>query len=339
MKKILSCLMASAMVLMATGCTDAGTSSKSQNGADSTSADTKKISIGVVQLAEHPALDYSYQGFVDGLKENGYIDGENITIDYNNAQGEQANCTTIAQKLINNKSDLIYAIATPAAQATATLTDSIPILASAVTDFKAAKLVKENEKPETNVTGTSDLNPIEKQMDMLIKLVPEVKTVGMLYCSSESNSEFQVKLATDYLKTKGIEVINATVSASNEIQQVVTSLNGKVDAIYAPTDNMISTSMVLVADICAELKIPTVCGEPEQVKNGGLATDGIDYYALGKQTAKMAVKILKGDAQPKDMPIEYLEDTVIYLNQITADKLGLKIPQDILDSADKVIKE
>lgn len=197
---------------------------------------SKAVRIGVIQLVEHPALDASYKGFVDGLAAAGYVDGQNIKIDYQNAQGEQANCVTIANKLINDNDDLIFAIATPAAMAVANLTKTIPILVSAVTDPESAKLVKSNAMPGTNVSGTSDLTPCAAQIELLKKLVPEAKTVGMLYCSSEQNSIFQINLAKAACNKIGLKYIDATVSNSNEIQQVTQSLVGKVDAIYAPTD-------------------------------------------------------------------------------------------------------
>src|SRR5574344_2326482 len=190
---------------------------------------SNKIKIGVIQLVEHQALDASYQGFVDGLKEAGYIDGENITIDYQNAQGEQANCQTIAQKLVNDRDDLILAIATPAAQAVANLTKKIPILVTAVTDPESAKLVKSNSKPDTNVSGTSDLTPVEKQIELLKKILPNAKTVGLMYCSSEQNSIFQINIAKSACDKNGLKYIEGTVSNSNEIQQVTQSLVGKVD--------------------------------------------------------------------------------------------------------------
>src|SRR5574344_627952 len=180
---VLACLAASALAV--TGC--------SKKSADA--GKDKVIKIGVVQLVEHVALDASYKGFVDGLAEAGYVNGQNIAIDYENAQGEQANCVTIAQKLINDKDDLILAIATPAAQAVANLTKDIPILVTAVTDPETAKLVNSNAMPGTNVSGTSDLTPVVAQIDLIKKIVPAAKTVGLIYCSSEQNSLFQVNLA------------------------------------------------------------------------------------------------------------------------------------------------
>lgn len=288
-----------------------------------------KIKIGIMQFVEHPALDSNYKGFVDGLADAGYIDGQNITIDYQNAQNEQANCATIAQKFVNDNNNLIFAIATPAAQAVANLTKKIPILVSSVTDPETAKLVKSNSKPETNVSGTSDLTPCAAQINLLKKIVPNVKTVGMLYCSNEQNSFFQIALAKEECDKLGIKYIDATVSNSNEIQQVTQSLVGKVDAIYSPTDNMIAAGMATVAQVAIANKIPVIVGEDGMVQSGALATYGIDYYELGKQTAIMAVEILKNGKNPADMPIEYLEKCTLSINETTRAALGIEIPEDL----------
>lgn len=313
-KSVLAMMMAAAVVAGFTSC---GNDSKE-----------KVVKIGVVQLVEHPALDANYQGFVDGLKEAGYVDGKNIKIDYQNAQGEQANCVTISQKLINDRSDLIFAIATPAAQAVANLTDEIPIVISSVTDPESAKLVGSNTAPGGNVTGTSDLTPCAAQMQLLKKICPEAKTVGMLFCSSEQNSYFQIALAEKACDELGLKYVEATVSNSNEIQQVVQALTKKVDVIYSPTDNMIAAGMTLVAQVATENGIPTIVGEEGMVNAGGLATYGLSYYELGKQTAKMAVEILEGK-NPGDMPIQYLDKCDLKVNEETAKKLGITIPADL----------
>lgn len=290
----------------------------------------KKIKVGVIQLVEHPALDKNYQGFVDGLKAAGYVDGENISIDYENAQGEQANCVTIAQKLVNDRCDLIFAIATPAAQAVANMTTEIPILVSSVTDPKTAQLVESNEKPGTNVSGTSDLTPCVAQISLLKRLIPSAKKIAILFCSSEENSRFQANLAEAACQKEGLDFIEATVSNTNEVQQVVQSLVGKVDAIYAPTDNMIASSMATVALVTTPNKIPVICGEEGMVSGGGLATYGINYYELGLQTAKMAVDILANKKNPADMPIQYLENCDFAYNKEVADELGIEIPADLI---------
>ena len=285
--------------------------------------------IGIIQLVEHPALDASYQGFVDGLKEAGYVDGENIKIDYQNAQGEQSNCATIAQKLVNDHDALILAIATPAAQSVANLTDTIPILVTAVTDPQSAQLVESNQHPGTNVTGTSDLTPVAAQIRLLKRLCPEAKTVGLLYCSSEENSKFQIQIAIEECKKAGLNYIEATVSNSNEVQQVTQSLVGKVDAIYSPTDNMIASCMSTVAMVANDAKIPTIVGESGMVSQGGLATYGLNYYQLGKQTAVMAVEILRNGKKPQDMPIQYLDSCDFDYNPDTLKILGLTLPEDL----------
>ncbi len=293
------------------------------------SKDDGKLKIGVLQLIEHVALDQAYEGFVAGLAEAGYVDGENITIDYQNAQGEQANCVTIAQKFVNDDVDLILAIATPAAQAVANLTDSIPILVTAVTDPESAKLVESNEMPGRNVSGTSDLTPVAAQMELLVDLVPNAKTVGLLYTSSEQNSIFQIELAKKALDELGLDYIDATVSNSNEIQQVTQSLVGKVDAIYSPTDNLIAAGMATVGMVAMEAKIPVICGEEGMTMTGGLATYGINYYNLGMQTGAQAVRILKDGANPAEMPIEYLSSGELVINEAFADAIGITIPSDL----------
>ena len=288
-----------------------------------------KIKIGVIQLVEHPALDKSYQGFIDALAEAGYKNGENIVVDYQNAQGEQANCVTIANKFVNDKDDLIFAIATPAAQAVANLTKDIPILVTAVTDPETAKLVKSNKKPETNVSGTSDLTPVAAQIELLKKIIPGAKKVGLLYCSSEANSIFQINIAKEACAANGLEYVEGSVSNSNEIQQVTQRLVGKVDAFYVPTDNMLAAGMANVAMVANEAKLPVICGEDGMVVSGGLATYGINYYELGKLTGKQAVRVFKDGAKTSEMPIEYLEKFDFSYNKDTAAKIGITIPDNL----------
>ena len=290
---------------------------------------TSQIKIGVLQLIEHNALDSAYKGFVDGLKEAGYEDGKNIIIDYQNAQGEQANCITIGQKFINDKSDLILAIATPAAQAIANMTKDIPILITAVTDPADSKLVADNNAPSGNVTGTSDLTPVEAQIELLKEIIPNVKTVGLLYCSSEQNSVFQINIAKKKLDAMGIKYIDIAISNLNEIQQVIQNVIGKVEAIYTPTDNMIANGMATVALMTEPAKIPVICGEGGMTMLGGTATYGINYYELGKLTSTQAVSILKGDKKTAEMPIEYLQKFDLVVNTNMIESIGLTIPESL----------
>lgn len=290
---------------------------------------TSQIKIGVLQLIEHNALDSAYKGFVDGLKEAGYEDGKNIIIDYQNAQGEQANCITIGQKFINDKSDLILAIATPAAQAIANMTKDIPILITAVTDPADSKLVADNNSPGGNVTGTSDLTPVEAQIELLKEIIPNVKTVGLLYCSSEQNSVFQINIAKKKLDAMGIKYIDIAISNLNEIQQVIQNVIGKVEAIYTPTDNMIANGMATVALMTEPAKLPVICGEGGMTMLGGTATYGINYYELGKLTSTQAVSILKGDKKTSEMPIEYLQKFDLVVNTNMIESIGVTIPESL----------
>ncbi|MBQ3864088.1 MAG: ABC transporter substrate-binding protein, partial [Schwartzia sp.] len=205
---------------------------------DKQSAEKKQHKIGIVQLVEHNALDAANKGFVDGLKKRGFEEGKNITIDRQNAQADQSNLQNIGQRFVNNKVDLICAIATPAAQTVANMTKDIPIVGTAITDYVGAKLAASNEAPKGNVTGTSDMNPIKEQVDLLMKIYPNAKTVGVVYCSSEVNSEVQVKAMKEYAESKGLKVETATISTVNDIQQAAQSLVGKVDVFYEPTDNI-----------------------------------------------------------------------------------------------------
>lgn len=297
---------------------------------ESTTAQKKMYTIGVSQFATHDALDAAYKGFVDGLAEKGYKEGENVTFKLQNAQGEQSNCVTIASTLVNSKPDLILAIATPSAEALANETKDIPILVTAVTDPASSGLVESNEAPGGNVTGTSDLNPIKEQLDLLMELAPNTKKLGFLYSSSEPNSEYQIDIADNFAKDLNLKTERYTISALNDIEQVIQSAVGKIDALYIPTDNTLASGMATVAMVANANKIPVICGEAGMVNNGGLATYGLNYYNLGKQTADMAIKILEGKAKPADMPIEYLKKIELVINEATADELGITIPDDLL---------
>ncbi len=337
MKKAIAFLLAGIMALSSAACSASTSATANSSPAASQAAgasEQKQLKIGVVQLVEHPALDAAYKGFVDGLKKEGFEDGKNIKISYENAQGEQANCQTIATKLVNDKSDLILAIATPAAQAVANTTKEIPILVTAVTDPANAKLVASNEAPGGNVSGTSDLTPVDEQIKLLKQILPNAKKVGMLYCSSEANSKFQIEIAKKSASALGMEAVEATVSNSNEIQQVAQSLVSKVDALYCPTDNMIAAGMATVSMVAQSAKLPIIVGESGMLENGGLATYGINYYDLGLLTAKQAVKILKDGAKPATMPIEYSKNCDLSINKEVAKKIGLTISKELLDKVD-----
>jgi len=293
--------------------------------------------VGVIQLAEHLALDRAREGFIEGLSQEGFKEGENVEIIVNNAQGDQSNLATISQKFANDKPDLICAIATPAAVAMASASPDIPVVGTAITDYVAAKLVKSNEAPGGNVTGTSDMNPIEEQVDLMTKVLPEMKTLGLMRSSAEENSRIQADIIKKICKDKGIEVVEMTVSSVNDIQQVAQDLvNKKVEAIYAPTDNIISSAMPNLIRVTNYAKIPVFCGEEAQVEKGALITVGINYKSLGVQTGKMAAKILKGEAKPADMPIQTAEQYQVTINDSASKLLGITIPDELKKDANVV---
>jgi len=289
--------------------------------------DGQVFEVGIIQLVEHTALDATNRGFVDGLKEEGI----QVNIDQQNAQNEQSTCDTIATKFVADNKDLIFAIATPAAQAVAGKTTDIPIVFSAVTDAESAELVESNDAPGGNVTGTSDLTPVKEQIELLTQLLPEAKTVGILYCSAEVNSVFQADLAKAEIEAAGLKWQEFTVSSSNEIQSVVESMVGKVDCAYAPTDNMIAAGMTTVAMVANENKLPVIVGEVGMLEAGGLATYSIDYYNLGKLAASQAAKILRGEAETVSMPVEYLsaDECELLINEEVAKELGIEIPEEL----------
>jgi len=325
-KKVMALMLSMGMLISMIGCSSSNNQNKSgTSGQDS----SKKVSVGIVQYMDHVALDSAREGFVAALKENGYVDGQNLTIDLQNAQGDQSNLATISDRFVSNKVNLVLAIATPAAQSIAGKTKNIPILATAVTDFESAKLVKSNKAPGGNVTGTTDMNPIKEQIDLLVKLVPKAKTVGVLYTSSEDNSILQAKLAKEAIEKLGLKYVEATVTNSNDVQQATQSIVGKVDAIYIPTDNVFASAMPVVHGVTSKSKTPVITGESGMVKGGGLATLGINYKNLGYQTGLMAVKILKGEAKPETMPVEASTKFDFAINGTVANEIGLQIPDDL----------
>lgn len=329
MKKLVLTLLGLLLVLGLTGCGGGDQPANSQN--------QDQVKLGIIQIVQHPSLDAARQGFLDVLKENGYVDGQKLAVDYQNAQGDQANLQTIARKFVQDKCDLVLAIATPSAMTMANETTEIPILITAVTDPVSAKLVKSLSKPGTNVTGTTDMNPVKDQLKLIKDLVPTAKKVGIIYNSSEINSQVQVDVADKAAPELGLQLVKVTVTASNEVMQAAQSLVGRVDAIYLPTDNMVISSLSSVIKVAEENKIPVIAGESESVEKGALATIGIDYYQLGRTTGEMALRIIKGE-KPQDMAIQGQDGTNIVLNLQAAKKMGVTVPEALQAKAKKVIK-
>lgn len=294
--------------------------------------------IGIMQIIEHPALDAAKKGFIDGLAEEGFVEGDDLKFESQSAQGDMATAQSIAQKFVNDKVDMILAIATPTAQAAAKATTTIPVLITAVTDPVAAELVESIDRPGTNVTGTSDLTPVAKQLELLKQLVPTAQRVGIIYNAGETNSVVQVDLAKQAAPALGIELVEATASSTSGVYEAAQSLVGRADAIYVPTDNTVVSALESVIKVAEESTIPLVVGEEDGVRRGALATVGIDYYALGKQTAKMAAKILRDEAEPSEMPVEYQEDVRLVINLKAAEKMGVTVPESLLQQAYEVIR-
>ncbi len=318
MKKYLAICLAAVLALSLAACA----------GPAAAGTDAAGFRIGIIQLTEHPALDAAREGFVDALVEAGF---SKDNIDVQNAQGEISNCATIATKFVNDKVDLILAIATPAAQTAAQATTEIPILATAVTDFVEAGLVESNDAPGGNISGTSDMNPIEEQADLLVKLMPNAETVGILYCSAEDNSTLQARLARTALEKRGLTVTDYPVADVNEIQPVTTKAVGEVDALYVPTDNLFAENMPTAVLVTEPACIPVICGESGMVASGGTATYGINYYNLGKLAAGQAVDVLVNGKDIATIPIGFaaVEDLEFAVNEENCKAIGLEIPADL----------
>ena len=288
-----------------------------------------KKTVGILQLVEHGSLDAAYEGFKEGLAEGGYKEGENLILEYQNAQNSQDNLKSMSEKLVKNSPDLLLGIATPAAVSLANETTDIPIVVTAVTDLVEAKLAESNEAPGRNITGTSDMVPIDKQIQLLLSIVPDAKTIGIMYNAGEANSKIQADLAEKALKDAGVDVKVLTANTTNDVQQVTTSLAKDVDGIYVPTDNTFASAAAVVGEVAKETKTPIVAGSVEQVEDGALATFGIDYKSLGKQTGELAAKILDGDEKPATTPVETANKLELVVNQEMATALGID-PESIV---------
>ena len=291
-------------------------------------ASDKKFTVGICQLVQHSALDAATKGFIDVLKEE-Y--GDNVVIDEQNAQGDSATCTTIINGFVSNEYDLILANATPALQSAMNATQDIPILGTSVTDYGTALAMDNFDASKgtgINISGTSDLAPLDQQEDMILELVPEVKNVSILYCSAEANSQYQASQIEKYLEEDGIAYKEFTFSDSNDLQSVVQSAVADCDAMYIPTDNTAASNMTVINNIVQPAGIPIICGEENMMKSGALATLSISYEDLGRATGKQAIEILSNGADVSTMPIAYAEATTKEYNKAYADAIGITIPDD-----------
>lgn len=298
-------------------------------------SDGKTYTIGINQLVQHDALDASRQGFIEGLKEKGFEEGKNLKIDYQNAQGDMAIAKTISDQFVTSKVDMIFAIATSSLQASYNATKDIPIVFTAVTDPIDAGVANSWESSGTNVTGTSDMVSMEEQLDLLTELVPDIKTLGVIYNSSEANSLAQVQELKKEAEKRNIDIKEISVTTVNEINQNLSAALGSIDALYAPTDNTVASAYDLVGNLCINKNIPILCGEEAGVSKGGLCSIGIDYFKLGKEAGYKAAEILNGKA-PSDIEISTLSDMSITINTDVVEKLNITVPDDINSKATKV---
>lgn len=314
MKKLLSLVLSLAIVLCLAAC-----------GGGKPQSDV--YTVGILQQLEHRALDSATEGFKAALIEKL---GDKVVFEYENAQNDQGNCVTIANKFVNDGVDLIMANATTALQSAAAATNSIPIVGTSITDYSSAGvLVGTADAPGGNVTGVSDLAPLDKLASLLLRFCPDAKTIGILYCSSEANSVYQCEAMKKFLTDAGRAVKVYTVADSNEIQSVLTLAAEQVDALYIPTDNTLADNMELVKNITVPAKLPVFTGEENMCAAGGLATVSISYYDVGYKAGLIAAKILTGDAQPATTPIEYCTDATEKYNADVAAAIGITVPEGV----------
>ncbi|MEQ9809819.1 ABC transporter substrate-binding protein [Streptococcus jiangjianxini] len=293
----------------------------SQSGGKNATKEMPKV--GILQYVEHESLTAARKGFEKGLAKAGYKEGKNITISYENAQGDQANLQSISEKLVSDN-DLVLGIATPAAQSLVATSSDTPILFTAVTDPVSAKLVKSMKDPAGMATGTSDMSPIDKQVQLVKEVLPDAKKVGIMYTTSERNSEVQVKQAEKLFKKAGIKVISKGISSTNDVQDTAKSLMKDVDVIFVPTDNTIASAITLLSDLSKETKVPVVGGSADMVEGGVLFSYGPDYEKLGEQTAKLAVKVIEGKDVAK-ISAEYPEALTVAANDDMAKALDIDV--------------
>ena len=329
-RKVMAVIWTAAMTTaMAAGCS--GTSGSS----DSSGSGEDSYTIGISQFAEHGSLDNCREGFLQGLENEGIVEGENLTVEYQNAAADMGTASQISDAFVSDKVDLICAIATPTAQSAynAAMDSDIPVVYTAVTDPVAAELADEDGNPVGNVTGTSDELPIKEQLEMIRQMLPDAEKVGIMYTTSEANSisalETYKELAGDY----GFEIVESGISTTADISLAADDLISQVDCITNLTDNTVVASLPTILEKANEKGIPVFGSEIEQVRIGCLAAEGLDYVALGEQTGEMAAKILKGEAEASEMPYETITEPGFYVNMKVAENLGITVPDELSQSA------
>lgn len=301
------------------------------------SALADEATVAITQIVEHPALDSVRQGVQDELAERGYKSGDNLNWLYENAQGNSGTAAQIARKFVGAEPDVIVAIATPSAQTVAAAARSVPVVFSAVSDPVSAKLVSQLDAPGANITGVTDMLPMARHMDMVLEAVPEAKTIGTVYSPGEANAVALVESLEAELATRNIKLEKAAATKSSEVLAAARSLAGKVDAIYLTTDNTVITAAEAVISLGYQAKIPVFAADTDTVARGAVAALGFNYYDVGRQTGDMVVRILQGE-EPADIPVEKVQKLSLHVNPSSAEKMGLSLPQSLIDRADEVIE-
>ncbi len=322
--------------LLFAGCSSSPNSaSSSAKGSSTAAASNESYQIGLAQLVDHPSLNTIREAFLDELEDEGYTDGENVSINYQNAAGKTSSLDSIMSSYKADGSEVIVAIATPTAMSAQNYSTEIPVVFSAVSDPVGAGLVESLEKPGGNITGTSDEVQVEQIVDLILELSPENHKVGVLYNTGEANSVSNVKRFKDYAMEKGLEVVERTGTDNTTMQQAAVELASSVDAMFSPNDNTVATGMASLGQVAADAGIPYYVGADSMVQTGGFATVGIDYEELGRETARMTIDVLNGKS-PADMPVKVFKDNLnIYVNEELLNKLSengktkVALPEDL----------
>jgi putative ABC transport system substrate-binding protein len=297
----------------------------------------EKVVVAVTAIEKHPALDACRDGVRDALKAAGYVSGKNLEFIYEEAKGDPAIATKIAQKFAKDKPNVIVAISTPSAQAIAKTTVGIPVVFTAVTDPLGAQIVPNMNRPGGYTTGISDLAPVKKQFDLIMEITPDARRIGVLFNPKESNSRTLVRLMKMAATNNFLTVVETPVAKSSDVAAAAETLKGKADVIFVPTDNTVIAMLDAVIKVGIDSQIPVYAGDIDSVKHGAVAAVGFDYYSVGFQTGNLVVRILKG-ARPGTIPVAVVEDTFLHVNPGMAEKMGVTIPQDVVDRADLVVE-
>ena len=347
-KKVIAMFMATVMAAgLLVGCggsaekTDSAATETTEETADAEETTGDSYVIGISQFAEHGSLDNCKEGFLKGLADEGIVEGENLEVLFDNAQTDMSTASTIADSYVSKKVDLICGIATPSAMTAFNSASKagIPVIYTAVTDPVAAELAKEDGTPVGEVTGTSDKLPIEDQLKMIRELQPDAKKIGILYTTSETNSESAIAEYKELAGNYDFEIVDKGINTIADVAMAAADLAGKVDCISNLTDNTVVSALQTVIDAANKNNIPVYGSEVEQVKAGCVASMGIEYVSLGEQTGKMAAKVLKGEAKASEMPFEMISESSCYVNTAAADKIGMEIADDFVADADEVFEE